>query len=128
MAVTVSGTSITFNDSTVQTTAFGGLPANFAVGNFQTLFNCSRTNIISGDTAPAGPTAYATNSGTDGNGSVLTVRSGNVSSPGASALAAYPNTAAVTGTWRACGAVGASAYNGCANVTNMYVFLAVRIA
>ena len=128
MAVTVSGTSITFNDSTVQTTAFGGLPANFAVGNFQTLFNCSRTNIISGDTAPAGPTAYATTSGDGGNGSVVTVRSGNVSTPGAAAYPNYSNTAAVTGTWRACGAVGASQFNSCANVTNMYTFLAVRIA
>ena len=86
MAVTVGGTSITFNDATVQTTAAGGVPAIQAVGTYAFLWwSGTRTSAIigsNGDTL-AGSTLVWSG-----------IPSGGV--PGASA----PNP---PGTWRICG-------------------------
>jgi hypothetical protein len=130
MAITVSGTSITFNDSTVQTTAAGAIPANLAVGCVCILYNFARAGVIHGNNASTANLGYATNTIPNPYGPFgSTARAGNATTAGAGlGLGIYVNTATPTGTWRALGSVGPSSYSQCSGQTSAPSFLAVRIA
>lgn len=59
MAVTVSGTSITFNDGTVQTTAATGASTDFgSVGSYAVLMMAANTNLSTGSTIAGSSLRY----------------------------------------------------------------------
>jgi len=111
MAVTVSGTSITFNDATVQTTAAVAPPTTFgAVGTYFIGFSYpganSSTRYIPGDTVAGSNLRYATND--SGNSGYAYSLSGNLIGGGGTSsignawgLGNYGVSAGLTGTWRA---------------------------
>lgn len=129
MAITVSGTTITFNDATTQTTAAGGVPSFLAIGSTMLLYNFSGTTYAPNSNVAAANTGYA--SGTTVNVFTLgqaVARSGNVTVPGASGSTSYPNTTAVTGTWRTMSSAYQRVYDACTGTTTAFPFIAVRTA
>jgi len=54
MAMTMSGTTLTFNDSTTQTTAAGGAPAHLAVGHVGLFLHTIVAMQIQGNTLSGG--------------------------------------------------------------------------
>ena len=50
MALTMSGTTLTFNDSTTQTTAAGGAPAHLAIGHVGWMLHTLNTTTLVGNT------------------------------------------------------------------------------
>ena len=54
MALTMSGTTLTFNDSTTQTTAAGGAPAHLAIGHVGILMHTITTIQYQGNTISGG--------------------------------------------------------------------------
>jgi len=126
MAVTVSGTQVTFNDSSVQTTAFLGVPANLAVGSSVIMYNFTNSQIIPGDTPTTASIGYPTSTGNSFTMFSVTFRAGNQTTPGPSNSAGYPNTTAPSGTWRAISQAKERFFNGCETVAGS--FIAVRIA
>lgn len=128
MAVTVSGTSITFNDASVQTTAAGGVPAFLGVGSVLILYNFARTSYTTGATVNAANTGYPSGvTPTNFTFNYSTGRTGNTTSPGP-APAGNLSTTAVTGTWRVASGAPQGYYDPCGNTSYAFPFLAVRIA
>jgi len=131
MAITVGGTTITFNDGTTQSTAAtaGGAPAFLAVGAVMLLYNFARTSYAPNQNVTAANTGYGTD-GLPGNSNPFgtsALRYGNVTVPGSSAYGVL-TTAAVTGTWRCLSGVRTSTYDSCSDTTSAFPFLAIRTA
>jgi len=129
MAVTVSGTSITFNDGTTQTTAAVNIPDFLAVGSLAILYNYSNSSFVPGNNLISASTGYATSAPAI-SAFNSQVRNGNVTVPGAGQTGNGCNTAAVTGTWRALSFVRLRNYvNNCGvESTAGFPCLAIRIA
>lgn len=102
MPITVGGTTITFNDGTIQSTA-GGSPttaqvltatagATFgAVGTYAALMNTANSNISAGSTIAGSSLRYDTGTGGLGNSAGSSSNNYNTSGAGGTAL---------SGTWR----------------------------
>ncbi len=99
MAVTVGGTSITFNDGTTQTTAASAPSTAFgAVGTYALLMNASNTNNVNVDVTVAGSTLRYNHTGNTGAIPNNTLVSGTVYRDNNST---YPGGGtAPSGTWR----------------------------
>jgi hypothetical protein len=54
MAMTMSGTTLTFNDSTTQTTAAGGAPAHLAIGHVGIFLHTLNSQTLPGNTQSGG--------------------------------------------------------------------------
>lgn len=136
MAITVSGTTITFNDGSTQSTAASG------TGVPSTLLGVGATNIL------ASSYSSALSVGSTLSGSYLFYYSININNPGniiqpsgnrvnatsgfSTTFNGAPGTATVvgTGTWMLVGYAGLSAcfYDSCNNQTNMNTTLWRRIS
>jgi hypothetical protein len=102
MAMTMSGTTLTFNDSTTQTTAAGGAPAHLAIGHVGLLQHTITTVQYQGNTLSGGY-LYKITSGTTSPRSLGEVHyfAGHVRNSTAATLtldsATFSNS---SGTWR----------------------------
>lgn len=54
MALTLSGTTLTFNDSTTQSTAAGGVPAHLAIGHVGLMLHTLNTKTFPGNNQSGG--------------------------------------------------------------------------
>ena len=142
MAVLTSA-GITFGDATTQTTAataaalvtttnvmnaFAG-QTFLDVGTIMVLYNFSNSGYYSNQTIPAANAGYVSGNAVSNNYLTISyaLRTGNVTTPGAGGSGSYPNTTAVTGTWRVLSGVGPRGYDSCSGTTAQGV-LCVRIA
>jgi hypothetical protein len=133
MAITVSGTSITFNDGTTQSTAAGAIPANFAVGAYTFAFVglnsptslASRAQNYATGTTIAGSSLRVDNRATGTNvvGQPAPLAAVTIGANLNSTVFPTANTTTLAGTWRLMSGSQTWCYNfdnGCGNFSAVW--------
>ena len=107
MALTLSGTTLTFNDSTTQTTAAGGAPAHLAIGHVGFMIHTLNSKTFPGNTQSGGY-LYKQTSGTPTPSTLAQAHyfSGHVVNSTAATINFYSSgtSSNSSGTWRFVGA------------------------